>query len=128
MYMKIFSRIKKHPTLTGVIVGVVLLVASFGVAMKTSRAFLAGAPFGGMITGMTYCPVSMNIAFVVAGVKGGLFTYEPELSTLFQYWMMAPGSWIVGTFWPGTGYCLISVFPPIGFPTEGTVVMAGTSL
>lgn len=129
--MKIFSRIKKHPVLTGVIIGVILLVASFGVMMRPTKAFMTGLPFGGMIVLPYWCPCSFNIAFTVVGQKGGWFTYDPGLSTLFQWWSLRPGAWILGTYWPGTGVCGYAVASPpwcVYVPTMGTVVMAGTSL
>jgi len=129
--MKIFSHIKKHPVWTGVIVGVVLLAASFHLATKPAKAFMAGVPLGGVIVLPYFCPCSMNVAFTVVGPRPGWFTYEFGLSTLFAWWNLRPGAWILGTYWPGTGYCgYVIPSPPwcVYIPTMGTVVMAGTSL
>lgn len=129
--MKIFSRIKKHPILTGVIVGVIFLAVSLSLAMKPAKAFMAGVPLGGVIVLPYFCPCSLNVAFTVVGPKPGWFTYEFGLSTLFAWWNLRPGAWILGTYWPGTGYCGYAIAAPpwcVYVPTMGTVVMAGTSL
>lgn len=129
--MKIFSQIKKHPILLGTIVGALLLVTTFSIARKPASAFLAGVGFGGVIALPYFCPCSLNVAFTVVGPKGGWFTYEPELSTLFEWWSSRPGAYILGTYWPGTGVCGYAAPPPVFcvyVPTMGTVVMAGTSL
>lgn len=131
--MKFFSYVKKHTIVTSSILAVLLIVTSFGVRIKKSKAILQ---FGGEILNVTYCTCSMNLAITVGPPAGGVFTYEPGATVYAFYQIFRPGPWVLGTDVPG-GECLswymcgpdpcclpdFSTAPPVG-----TIAEVGTSL
>ncbi len=122
--MEIFSNINKRVFLSVTVSVVFLLVASFGVGIKSSNAMLHG--FGGKIVYVHYCPCSANLAVFVLGVKGGVYTFQPGVSLLFaNYQIWRSGPWVVGTYVPG-GVCL-TWKKCAGFSTTGTILTVGTS-
>ncbi len=123
--MKFFSKVNKRAFLLTLAALFFLLVASFGVGIKSSNAMLG---FGGKIVAVRPCLCSANLAVFVVGVKGGVYTFQPGVSLLFaQYQIWRPGPWVLGTYAPG-GVCLRYRFLGCtGFPTMGTMITVGTS-
>ncbi|HAT68243.1 MAG: hypothetical protein A2481_03840 [Candidatus Yonathbacteria bacterium RIFOXYC2_FULL_47_9] len=132
--MKLPFIIKKRALVVGITVILLLLVVSFGVWVKSSKAaapvVVAGIPFGGLITYVFYCNCSFNLAVTVGPPVGGIYMYQPGASLIYAYYQIfRSGPWVLGTYVPG-GACMVYVAvgcSPALVPT-GTIVTAGTSL
>ncbi len=124
--MEFFSKVNKRTLLLSTTAVLFVIIAVFGVWVKTSSAISLG--FGGRITKVVYCPCSANLAIFVVGVKGGVYSFEPGSLLFAWYQIYRPGPWTVGTYTP-VNKCLW--FVPkgcAGFPTIGTIIDVGTSI
>lgn len=102
-----------------------ILIALFSVGMKRSNAMLG---FGGRIVSVIPCPCSFNLAVTVAGVKGGIFSFEPG-SLPFAWWQIfRPGPWAKGSYVPGNVCLWFIPYGCAGIPTMGTILDVGTSM
>lgn len=133
VYMKLFSFTKKYPVKTSLVIVLFLIVASFGLRVKTGKAII---PFGGPILNVTYCTCSVNLAITVGAPNGGVFTYDGSGIIDAFYQLFRPGPWVLGSYTPGgsclswymcgTSPCCLADFttaPPIG-----TINEVGTSM
>ena len=121
--MRFFSKRARHFVLLSSIT-VFFLAVSFSMGVKTTNAMLG---FGGKIAWVMPCPCSMNLAIMIVGVKGGVFSFEPGSIPFAWYQIFHAGPWALGTYIPGN-VCLW--FIPdgcAGFPTMGTILDVGTS-
>lgn len=129
--MRLLSSSKKRPIVISFIIVLFLVVASFGMRIKSGKAI--GLPFGGRILDVTYCICSANLQITVGAPKGGVFMYEPGASIIDAwYQIFRPGPWVLGSYTPagacvqleyygGDPYC-------IPHPAMGTISEAGTSM
>jgi len=125
--MKHSFLVRKSPFIFGITVSLFVVVASFGLFVKPSKAILE---FGGPITNVFYCPCSWNLAIAVGLPSPGLFMYQPGVTMVYSFYQLfRPGPWVLGTYTPG-GSCMQFIpygCAPMAFP-QGTITEVGTSL
>lgn len=117
--------LNKHFIISCVIAILLILTASFGVGMKKSNAMLG---FEGKIVSVTFCPCSFNLLISIAGVKGGIFSFEPGSVPFAWYQIFHSGPWTKGSYVPGNVCLWYVVVGCAGIPTMGTILDVGTSL
>lgn len=123
--MKFFSYKKRRPVLFSAIIFFTLIVGSFGLHIKRTKAIL---PFGGPILLVTPCTCSLNLAITVGPPNSGVFTYEEGMVYPF-YQLFREGPWTLGSYIPGSAGCWMVGDPcyPVLFPI-GTIDEVGTSM
>lgn len=122
--MKPYFWHKKHFVLFSAVV-IFFLVITFSVWVKTSNAMLG---FGGRIASVVPCTCSANLMITIAGVRGGVFSFEPGSLPFAWYQIYRPGPWARGTYVPGNVCLWIVPDGCAGIPTMGTIIEVGTSL
>lgn len=129
--MNIFSFIKKHPLFSHTALSLALLVSMFSVNAKPAQAAI-GVPFGGLVSWMYPCTCSPGTFMVYLWLpRPGIYAITPWAlgPLLFLDKVVAPGSWLLGSYVPGAQSCImyygVTCAP---FPVMGTITMTGTSL
>lgn len=128
--MKLPFCVKNNLLILGTAVSVLLFVLLSVVGAQPTKAAVPplGAPFGGVITSVFYCPCSANLAIVVGPPSPGTYTYQPGVSMVYPFYQIfRPGPWVKGSYIPGTGVCATGYFCAT-VPTMGTISDVGTSL
>lgn len=125
--MSPLSFIRKQRALSRLLLLVLLFGVTYSINVKPARA--VGIPFGGLVTSMTYCTCSGNFLVALSLPRPGLYTYSPYSSFLFMNYLVAPGSWLLGTYIPGVQACWFYVGAGCApFPNLGVISMTGTTL
>ncbi len=126
--MKFFSYIKRHSIFFSIAAFLLLVVVSFSLKVKQSKAII---PFGGPILSVTMCPCSANLAITVGAPNGGIFTFEPGVTMIKPFYQLfRPGPWVLGNYTPGSTGCWM-FFVDGCFPLltpVGTINEVGTSM
>ena len=121
------NKINKYVFLLGIVIIVIVFIASFVSKVKTTTA-TGLLPFGGMVTELYYCSCSANWAVTVGSPKGGVFSYYNEGTITYANGMPHTSAWAMGTYGTG-GVCLIPGEPcPAGRTPIGIMTQVGTSL
>ena len=131
MFMKLLSFFKKHTLLLSIIFFFVLITTAYVVKIKRSEAAL-GVPFGGLVLWEYPCTCSPGTIMVYLSLpRPGLYAVNPTAlgPLLFLDKVIAPGSWLLGSYAPGVQSCImyygVTCAP---FPVLGTITSTGTSL
>lgn len=131
--MKYFKKTSARLIVIAIIFALIAGTVVIGGKGKPADAAL-GIPFGGLIAFVKVCTCSANFAVKVVDVAVPPLAqlpliYQPGVSILFPFGMIfRPGAWTLGLWAPG-GVCLIwagKICVP--FPTQGTIMMVGTSM
>lgn len=80
----------------------------------------AAMGFGGQIISISLC--SNGLLLLVGPPVGGVFLLPPN-AKIYPFFSLKRGSWLLGTYLPG-GVCNLGA---INIPTQGTIIMTGTS-
>lgn len=122
---------KKHPALAR-FAAITALVIIFSYTLPRPVYAGAGLPFGGLIVWEYPCTCSPGTFMVYLSLpRPGIYAINPIIlgPLLFLDKVVAPGSWLLGTYLPGVQSCLmyygVTCAP---FPVLGTISMTGTSL
>ena len=99
---------------------------------ENQEASIGGAigHFGGMVEYVIFCTCSVDGSAVitVGPPRGGDFLYIPEITKVYEYFMIPRvGVWVLGNYNPG-GQCLIYAGEDCAVvPNQGTISIVGTS-
>lgn len=128
--MNIISFIKKHALVLSIIFLVTITAVSFTEKIRPAHAL--GMPFGGLVLWQYPCTCSPGTIMVYLSLpRPGIYAISPlQLGPLlYLNKVVAPGSWLLGTYIPGAQTCFmyygVTCAP---FPVLGTINMTGTSL
>lgn len=103
-------------------------------ALAISVSAGVGLPFGGKVVATTFCNCSGNFLVKIVNavpIFGGFFTYQPGVTLPYSYYTpMVVRAWDLGTYVPGTGYCVVGACgtATVVIPTFGAMTMVGNSI